>query len=341
MSRSASTNAVWMLLLCTFFWGACFPVGKHALTEVSALTLVLWRFAVAATCLSIYAVWAKVPLPRLAPKQWLWAIIASIVGVGGLNLCLFTGLTKTDASNGALIMALSPLTTSLMGTLWQRKFPHLIAIFSLIICLSGVLLVLTNGELSRLLGFEFNQGDQLIFVGMLCWSLYTCLTQSIGRWLPMIPFTLVGMMAGAGVISLMLAFSAEVHPLQESLGISSWVLADLLFIGVFGTVGGYLLWISGVNQLGAATASLFFNFVPVFAVLTALLFGQSVTELQFVGMAIVIAGLLLPRGLAWLKQHSTAVEELEAAVELEVESVVEAVVSIEPAVIREMVSRDK
>jgi hypothetical protein len=132
-----------------------------------------------------------------------------------------------------------------------------------------------------------------------------------------------------------------VHPLQESLGISSWVLADLLFIGVFGTVGGYLLWISGVNQLGAATASLFFNFVPVFAVLTALLFGQSVTELQFVGMAIVIAGLLLPRGLTWLKQHSTAVEELEAAVELEVESVVEAVVSIEPAVIRETVSRDK
>ncbi|RTE66479.1 DMT family transporter [Amphritea opalescens] len=340
MSRSANSNAVWMLLLCTFFWGACFPVGKHALHEVSALTLVLWRFGVAASCLLIYAVWAKIRVPRLTPKQWLWAIMASIVGVGGLNLCLFTGLTKTDASNGALIMALSPLTTSLMGTLWQRKLPHLSAIFSLIICLSGVMLVLTNGELSRLLGFEFNQGDQLIFVGMLCWSLYTCLTQSISRWFPMIPFTLVGMMSGTGVISLMLAFSAEVHPWQESLAISSWVLADLLFIGVFGTVGGYLLWISGVKQLGAATASLFFNFVPVFAVLTALIFGQSVTELQLLGMAIVIAGLLLPRILGWLKQYSAVGEELEAAVEHEVEAVIEAVVAVEP-VIADAVVREK
>lgn len=304
MSRSASTNAVLCLLLCTFFWGASFPVGKHALTEVHALTLVMWRFGVAALCLFLYAKYKHMPMPVLTTKQWVWAIGVSIIGVGGLNLGLFTGLEQTNASNGALIMALSPLVTSLIGSVAQRKLPTLGTLFSLVVGLSGVLLVLTDGELARLLGFEFNHGDQMIFMGMLCWSLYTYLTQGISRWMPMIPYTLVGMLAGFGVIALMVPFSAAVHPIQESMAISGSVLGDLIFIGLFGTVGGYLLWISGVKQLGATNASLFFNFVPVFAALTAFLYGQQVTVLQLLGMAIVIAGLLLPRLVIWQQQRS-------------------------------------
>lgn len=304
MNRSLNTNAVLLLLLCTFFWGACFPVGKHALGEVSALTLVIWRFSIAAFCLFVYAKWKSMPIPSLTLRQWAWVIGVSIVGVGGLNLGLFTGLAHTDASNGALIMALSPLTTSLIGSLLQRQFPTRGAVFSLVVCLSGVLLVLTNGELKRLLGFEFNYGDQMIFLGMLCWSIYTYLTQGISRWMPMIPYTLVGMLSGVVVISLVTAFNAKVHPLQESLAISQTVFMDLVFIAVFGTVGGYLLWISGVKQLGAANASLFFNFVPVFAALTAFAFGQNVTGLQLLGMATVIAGLLLPRMIKWQQQYT-------------------------------------
>ena len=101
----------------------------------------------------------------------------------------------------------------------------------------------------------------------------------------------------------MVWFSAAVHPLQESVAIRRSVFGDLIFIGVFGTVGGYLLWISGVKQLGAANASLFFNLVPVFAALTAFAYGQQVTGLQLLGMAIVIAGLLIPRLVKWQHQR--------------------------------------
>lgn len=305
MGRSANTNAVLCLLLCTFFWGASFPVGKHALGEVHALTLVVWRFSIAAVCLYLYAKYKHMPMPDLTQRQWAWAIGVSIIGVGGLNLGLFTGLAQTNANNGALIMALSPLVTSLIGSVAQRTFPTKGALFSLVVCLSGVLLVLTDGAFAKLLGFKFNHGDQMIFLGMLCWSLYTYLTQGISRWMPMIPYTLVGMLSGLGVISLMLLFSAEVHPLQESLAISRSVFGDLIFIGIFGTVGGYLLWISGVKQLGAANASLFFNFVPVFAAITAFAYGQQVTALQLFGMVIVIAGLLIPKLVKWQQQRLT------------------------------------
>lgn len=151
------------ITIMRFFWGASFPVGKHALGEVHALTLVIWRFAIAAACLFAFIKWKRIPIPELKAKQWLWVVGVSVVGVGGLNLGLFTGLAQTNASNGALIMALSPLTTSLIGSLLQRKLLTRGAVFSTVVCLSGVLLVLTNGELKRLLSFEFNHGDQIIF----------------------------------------------------------------------------------------------------------------------------------------------------------------------------------
>lgn len=295
MTFTPAAKAVLLLILCAFFWGSTFPVGKHALTEVHAYSMVLWRFTIAALCLLVYIKFARIAWPSLSAKQWLYVFIVSIIGVGGLNLSLFTGLTYTSSTNGALIMALSPLFTSIIASLYHRTVPSAGQFISLVISLFGVLLVITNGNLELLLGLQLNHGDKLIFGGMLAWSLYTFLTQGISKWMPLIPYTLVGMISGASVIGLVCVFSPDIHPWSEVIHSSSSVFYGVLYIGIFATVAGYLLWINGVSQLGSEKASLFFNFVPVFAVLVSFSFGQPVTLLQLVGMAVVIFGLVLPK----------------------------------------------
>ncbi|WP_432454867.1 MULTISPECIES: DMT family transporter [unclassified Agarivorans] len=295
MTFSSTTKAVVLLVFCTFFWGSCFPIGKHALNEVHALTLVFWRFVIAAGCLLIYLLWADMQKLSLSLNQWLWVVTVSVIGVGGLNLGLFTGLTYTNAANGSLIMALSPLMTSLIACIVLRKLPSFAQCLSLLVSLSGVLLVVTNGHLETLVSMKINHGDKLIFLGMLAWSLYTYCSQGISRWMPVIPYTLLGMLSGASVIGLMCLLTPNVHPLTEVLEGSLLSVLDLVYIGVFGTVAGYLLWLNGVRHLGASNASLFFNLVPIFAVFTSFLMGQAVTQLQLLGILIVIAGLLLPR----------------------------------------------
>ncbi|MBO1271078.1 DMT family transporter [Shewanella sp. 4t3-1-2LB] len=295
MKSDSVLKAIALLILCAFFWGSCFPIGKHALHEVHALTLVLWRFILAAICLAIYLQFTRSDKPNLTVMQWSWVVIVSAIGIGGLNLGLFTGLTLTNATNGSLIMALSPLTTSLIACIALRRLPTFAQVISLLVCLSGVLIVITNGNLASLLHMQLNQGDQMIFCGMLAWSLYTYFSQGISRWLAIIPYTLIGMICGALVIGTMIIFNPEVKPLTELTSASTVVISEVLYVAIFGTVAGYLLWINGVRRLGSATASVFFNFVPIFAVLTAFLMGQPVTQLQLLGIAVVIAGLLLPR----------------------------------------------
>lgn len=215
MKSDSTMKAIVLLIICTFFWGSCFPIGKHALDEVHALTLVFWRFVIAAACLGLYIKAARMPKPQLSSRQWLWVIAVSAVGVGGLNLGLFTGLAYTNATNGSLIMALSPLMTSLIACIALRTLPSFSQCFSLLVSLTGVLMVITNGHLETLFSMEINHGDKLIFCGMLAWSLYTYFSQGISRWMPVIPYTFVGMLSGAAVIGAMCLASPEVHPFAE------------------------------------------------------------------------------------------------------------------------------
>jgi drug/metabolite transporter (DMT)-like permease len=113
--------------------------------------------------------------------------------------------------------------------------------------------------------------------------------------MPVLPYTFVSMLSGATIIGSMCLVTANVHPLSELSNSSMVGIIDVIYIGLFGTVAGYLLWLNGIRQLGSANASLFFNFVPVFAMLTAFLMGQPITELQLIGIIVVIIGLLLPR----------------------------------------------
>ena len=72
---------------------------------------------------------------------------------------------------------------------------------------------------------------------------------------------------------------------------------------MFATVMGYLLWNNGVRTLGAPNAALFTNFIPVFSALFTLLLGQPLTDVQLIGMVVVMGGLLTPVLVRRWQQH--------------------------------------
>lgn len=293
-TSTSSSKAVLLLMICVMSWGSVFPLAKQILVDMNEMSLVLWRFTIAAASLLIYIVVRRQLWPVLSLAQYAFIAITSVVGVGGLNIALFTGLQHTAATNGALIMALSPVVTSLFASLFAKNWPSRSQVFSLIVGLSGVLLVITNGSLSRLLTLHFNRGDVIIMLGMLAWSFYTLSSKKISHWTPLIPFTLMSMLAGAATAGLVCLLTPNLHPLDELMALSLPSISIVIYIGLFATVVGYLFWNHGVKSLGAAKASLFFNFVPVFAALTSVLMGHEVSFLQVFGMIIVILGLLLP-----------------------------------------------
>jgi len=284
-----------ILLLCALFWGSSFPASKLGLLELNPLTVVFCRFIIASLCLGMYIKHSKISFPHLNSAEWVWPIFVSLIGVGGFNLCLFIGLPHTNPVNGSLIMALSPIVTTGISTLMLRTFPSNLLLTSVIVCLLGVIFVVSEGDSKRLLEFDFNFGDRLIMIGMLAWSFYTYSVQSISRNIPVTIFTFIGILCSTCMLSIVILATPDIHPLTEIFNCSITAIASVLYISFFGTIVSYLLWLKGVKEIGASKASIFFNFIPVFSVLTSIAMGDTITLIQITGMFIIISGLLLPK----------------------------------------------
>jgi len=287
-----TNSAMLMLVICMLFWGSVFPIAKTLLVNMSGTSLALCRFIIAVLSLGIYMKLSHIKLPRLALSQWVILLLVGVFGVGGFNIALFSGLQQTSATNGALIMSLSPIVTSLLSSVLSKKWITKKQGISLIISLGGVVLVITHGSLDRLIQLNVNHGDLIIVMAMLVWSSYTVFSQKLSDWTATLPYTQITMAGGLFALLIFSLIHVENRAWQEVQILSVIGMVEVLYLGLFATVIGYLFWIQGVFALGSAKASIFFNLVPVFAALISMVFGQAIMPLQLIGMAIVLRSIL-------------------------------------------------
>ena len=71
-------------------------------------------------------------------------------------------------------------------------------------------------------------------------------------------------------------------------------LVSLLYLGVLGTALAFVWYYMSVKQVGASSASIFNNLVPVFGVaISVLLLGEPLLTSMLVGGAIAIVGVMM------------------------------------------------
>jgi drug/metabolite transporter (DMT)-like permease len=69
-------------------------------------------------------------------------------------------------------------------------------------------------------------------------------------------------------------------------------LAAIVYVGIFPSVIATILWNNAVAQVGAGTAGVFTNLIPVFSlILAAILLSESITVFQFAGMGLIFTAI--------------------------------------------------
>jgi drug/metabolite transporter (DMT)-like permease len=151
--------------------------------------------------------------------------------------------------------------------------------------LVGVLLVLTEGRLPRLLELRFNPGDLLMLGAVAVWTAYTLVGRRLA--LPALASTAVQV----ALVTVALAPVVLASGLQLPSDPPTWW--GLAFIAVFPSVGAYVCWNWAVPRVSAGTAGTSMNLVTVFVVAIAVLLGTPPTGVQLAGGVLVVGGVLL------------------------------------------------
>ncbi|HSB97036.1 MAG TPA: DMT family transporter [Spongiibacteraceae bacterium] len=292
MSLNRNLTATWLMVIAaTFFWGSNFNAARAIAGQLPPLTAAGERFGIAVLVLAAMRLWQGHAESQLSGKDMLALCVLGLIGVFGFNTAFFTALHTTSALNAALIMALSPLVTNLLSVWLLRASIGALQLLGIGIAFGGVALVITGGNLAVV---HIAVGDLWMLAACLAWSFYSVLVRKHAAHIPSAQQARWTVSAGATALILF----ALVHdqPLNSIAQQSASTLLILLYMATCGTVLAYLFWLRGIQELGPQRAVLAFNLVPVFTLLINLALGQLPQPIQFIGMALVFAGVLISSG---------------------------------------------
>ena len=293
-SKLAETHSleVHASLFCiAIVWGLNITLVK-SLTQVLDITLVASLRMVIAVCVLTLVCARTLPqLKQWSRKEWLLGLLASVLMVYANQVFFAQGLSRTTATNAALIIALGPLVSALLEAAIFKKPLTRRYVFALLLALSGVTIVITHRPGA---GWqEAALGDALMFSSVLVFALGGALTQRLTRHVAALSITWLIHVVGACLLVLdsWLRLDDVLTPIMNL----SWQLWGIaLFSGSVATAVGAVIWSKAISAIGVGKTAAYLSWVPILGVgFAALLLNEPLTIWHGLGVLLVLLGTML------------------------------------------------
>ena len=292
MQDSASRlQALSLLALSSLLWAGNWVTGRALRDAFDPVTLNFWRWLLAT------AVLAPLALPGLRGK---WPLVRrhagillllSLTGVAVFHSLVYLGLRTTTTVNAVLLNSSIPLFILLCSWILEREHASARQVAGMLVSLAGILTILSRGAPASLLHLELHAGDAWILLAMPFWGVYSVLLRRRPAALGGLEFLFV--ISAAGV--LMLAPAAAAIQLQAPRPApGEAAVLGVVYVALGASVLAYICWNRGVAVVGANVAGFTVHLLPAFGTLLAiLLLGESFATFHAIGIAIILAGVVL------------------------------------------------
>lgn len=273
------------LLTVSCIWGGTFIATRIAAQQLEPFAGAFLRFAFASLGLVALMLLRKRPWPRPDRRGWVLHLVLALSGIIGYNFFFFSALKILPASRASLLVALNPVMVLFATALffgeklrWQQVLGGLIALF-------GAVVVIARGELGALFD-HFGTGELLALGCPATWAVYTLVSRQISPMqTPLATTALVCLLGTAGLFPLALWEGLPLTTLPPEV----WVA--LAYLGLMGTVLGFIWYTEGIRAIGTTRTAIFNNLVPVFGVLlSVLLLKETVSWVVLLGGLLVVLG---------------------------------------------------
>jgi drug/metabolite transporter (DMT)-like permease len=226
--------------------------------------------------------------------HWVSLLAFGLIPVVGCQIFYFSALQRMPVGIALLIQYLAPVMLVLFVWARSRRAPSRVVLVGSVVAMVGLILVVDiAGARFDLLGTVFAP------LAAVCACVYFVMSEWTGDDLPPLSLAAGGLLIGT--VTILLLAAVGILPLSASdaavdlLGMTVSPLLPLVLVGLC-TAMGYALGIMAVPRIGSRLAS----FVGLSEVLFALSFawlllGEAPAFVQFVGGALILAGVVLVR----------------------------------------------
>lgn len=287
------------LVATAALWGSNHVVARAAREIVPLPALVFWRWAIAASALTLIALpscrkaWPEIR-PRLRELT-----IGGAIGVGLFSYLLLGGAYQSLAIEVGFINATTPMWVLLIGLLMGRQStdeaikPEVIG--GLALAFFGTILIITKGHVEAITELQFNLGNLWSLLAAMSFAWFSIQVREWSQTIAPLPLTVVTGWAGLLFVMLpvyvvwILCGGAWLS--WESAN-SSYALIAIGYTALAPTMLGNLFYLFGVATNGPAQAATFLYLSPLFsAALAVAWLGEQIAWFHFVGVTAILLGL--------------------------------------------------
>lgn len=232
--------------------------------------------------------WLTLGFLNRHPRFWLDVAIYGIIGVMFMQFTYFQGISIGGAAATTVITYACPAMVVLWESFYHKRLPKLGEVVAVVLAISGVFLLVTGGNPTKL----------LVPLGCVVWSLLSGAAFAFSAIYPKHLFakkidpyflTGVGMFIGG------LTTFALIDERAWSPFVAADVLFDVSWIIIFGTVGAFLSFNAGLRFLTPEEASITATTEPAASVIISrAIFGTAFGAVESIGIVLVLLAIVAP-----------------------------------------------
>ena len=275
-------TAFLLLAAAGCLWGTGFPLGKVALVELSVPHMILFRLVLACVGLAPFFVTRWENVNR---GDWWMFVLTSAIGIPGVYIIQFWGLSKTTVSHAGLMVGTLPMVLAIaVVTLTHERLSRAAWIAVCCSALGAVLIVLSTPKSGAPHGPSL-MGDLAVLLSMFAATGWILANKVLLRRYS--PLFVTGVIFFLGTVML----GAWVVPMHGwppmHLSASTWL--SLAGQGFLGTTAATMFWNWGLARVPAAEAGVFTNFEPLVATMLGVTaMGETLSALAVVGGVLIL-----------------------------------------------------
>lgn len=278
-------------LMATAFWSGNFVVSRGLSDSIHPINLAFYRWLTASLIFTPFAIKSVIREWGIIKKRLPYLFLTALLGVSTFNTLIYFAGRSTTAVNMSLIMLTFPIFILLISILFFKERLGLKKVLGILVVLSGVVSIASQGEPAKLLDLTLNEGDPLMLMAAFLFAIHSHLIKNKDKQMSIITLQYSTFAIGA---ILLLPFHFWVSSTNQEVVFTLPILGSILYVAVCASLISFLSWNKAIDKIGAVSAGMIYYLLPLFSGLVAfVILGEKLHVYHLISGLLIVSGILI------------------------------------------------
>ena len=284
-------------------WGSTWPLGRWLVSAnygatIPQLIIVVARYSIVVPVFLVLLYFKEGSLQlNFVKSHYKYLLLLGLVNVAIYQIGYLFGETYTTGTSASILTSTSPIVVFLITLIFLKKPFKLKHILGIAIGFLAVSLVIFTETVDINPGDNPLLGNSLILLAVLCYASYTVLLKEFIHSFDsqkvkpssLAIITWVSVFGSLIIFPLAFLMNPNYLSVQAFIDIPPRIWFGIIYLAIFSTVIGFLLYVEGVKLLDPNKAVIFVNIIPIVGIfLSAVFLGEYINPFIHIGALLLI-----------------------------------------------------